>query len=70
MLACVSHTGVLLFKPASLDASALDDLGRAAAADVYFRLVDTPFTTLKRGQKVDHARIAALALDVRGGAQG
>jgi hypothetical protein len=66
VLACVSHTGMLLFTPAALDEGALEDLGNAGGADdVHFWLVDTPFTTLKRGQKVDHTQVAALVKDAK-----
>lgn len=64
VLACVSHTGMLLFRPAALDEYALGDLVPADPADeVNFWLVDTPFTTLKRGRQVDHAQLAALLRD-------
>ena len=64
VLACVSHTGMLLFRPAALDEAALSDLGPASGGgDVYFWLVDTPFTDLKRGRRVGHAHLAALLRD-------
>ena len=64
VLACVSHTGMLLFQPAALNEVALSDLGPASGdGDVYFWLVDTPFTDLKRGRRVDNAHLAALLRD-------
>src|ERR671921_815314 len=64
MLARVSHTEMLLFRPAALDEVALSDLKPAGGdADFYFWLVDAPFTHLKRGRRVDHAHLAALLRD-------
>ncbi len=63
MLARVTHTGMLLFQPTALDEVALSDLKTASGggdADIYFWLVDAPFTDLKRGRRVDHAELAAL----------
>jgi hypothetical protein len=43
---------------------ALGDLIPSGPADdVNFWLVDTPFTTLKRGRQVNHAQLAALLRD-------
>ena len=66
VLACVSHTGMLLFRPAALDEAALSDLGAAGGdGNIYFWLVDAPFTDLKRGRRVDCAQLAALLRDGR-----
>jgi hypothetical protein len=55
---------MLLFQPAALNEVALSDLGPASGdGDVYFWLVDTPFTDLKRGRRVDNAHLAALLRD-------
>lgn len=60
VLACVSHTGMLLFQPAALDEDTLGDLMAAdPAGDVNFRLVDTPFTTLKRGRHLRQKIVSA-----------
>jgi hypothetical protein len=67
MSARADHWGMLLFKPVALDGRALGDLVTPdGAGDVYFWLVDNPFTNLSRGQSIDHAQLAAL---VHNGAQ-
>ncbi len=61
MLARVSHPGMLPFKPAALDARALDDLVPAdGAGETDFWLVDDPFTSLKRGRPLDRAQLSLL----------
>jgi hypothetical protein len=64
VLACVSHTGMLLFRPAALDEVALSDFRPASGEGaVHFWLVDAPFAGLKRGRRVDCAQLAALLRD-------
>lgn len=61
MLARVVNQGMMLFTPAEIDRRALDDLLHTGGdAEVYFWLVDEPFTSLKRGQSIDHTRLAML----------
>lgn len=61
MLARSRHTGMLLFKPVELEEHELSDLVTAKdAGDVYFWLVDNPFTNLSRGQSIDMAQLTLL----------
>ena len=61
MLARVSHWGMRLFKPVALDGQALGDLVPLnGASEVYFWLVDEPFTDVKRGQPMAPAQLALL----------
>ena len=62
------HSGMQLFKPVALDAGALKQFTPAgdAVRDVYFWMVDNPFTNVSRGRSIDHAQLALL---VSGGAQ-
>jgi hypothetical protein len=64
MLARVDVWGMLLFKPASLDVRALKEIVPADdAGDVEFWLVDTPFTSLKRGRLIDRPQLSLLMQD-------
>ena len=61
MLARVSHSEMLLFKPVALDGRALEEFATAGGAgDADFWLVEEPFTSLKRGRLVDCARLTQL----------
>jgi len=71
MLARVSNLGMLLFKPVALDGRALGELVPVnGGGEVYFWLVDNPFTGLSRGQTIDHAQLALLVHDAAQHAQG
>lgn len=71
MLARMSHWGMRLFTPTALDGRALEELVPAdGVAETDFWLVDSPFTGLKRGRRVDEAQLAALVRDVGRDAQG
>jgi hypothetical protein len=62
MLARVSHTAMLLFKPVALEGRALEEIVTAGGAvETDFWLVDEPFTSLKRGRLVDPAQLTELA---------
>jgi hypothetical protein len=71
MLARVRHWGMRLFKPTALDGRALEELVPAdGVSETDFWLVDSPFTGLKRGRRVDEAQLAALVRDAGRYAQG
>jgi hypothetical protein len=71
MLARASHWGMQLFKPVALDVPALDDfVAPNGGGDVYFWLVDNPFTDLNRGRPIDQAQLALLVHNTGQGAQG
>ncbi len=60
----VSHWGMNLFKPVMLNERALNDFVPAAVSDdVYFWLVDAPFTDLNRGRELDRAQLTLLVHD-------
>ena len=64
MLARVSNSGMLLFKPVALDPLSLEELVPAdGAGETDFWLVDDPFTSLKRGRLVDRARLSLIVRD-------
>src|SRR4051794_16573318 len=64
MLARLSNSGMLLFKPVTLDGRALDELVPAnGAGETDFWLVDDPFTNMKRGRLIDRARLSLLVRD-------
>jgi hypothetical protein len=66
MLARVSHWGMRLFKPVALDGRALEELVPAdGVSETDFWLVESPFTSLKRGRVIDRAQLTLL---VRGAA--
>ncbi len=61
MLARVDTWGMRLFKPAALDGSALKAIVPAGdAGDLEFWLVDSPFTSLKRGRLIDQTELSLL----------
>jgi hypothetical protein len=61
MLARVGNWGMRLFKPVTLDARALDELVPPdGAGETDFWLVETPFTSLKRGRLIDRAQLSLL----------
>ena len=63
MLARMSHSGMLLFKPVALDGRALEELVTAGGAgETDFWLVDDPFTGLKRGRSLDPAQLSLLVM--------
>lgn len=71
MLARIGNWGMQLFKPVALDVLALGDLvSPDGGGEVYFWLVDNPFTKLSRGQSIDHAQLALLVRDATGLARG
>jgi hypothetical protein len=61
MLARSRNTEMLLFQPAELDEGALGDLGRSGGDGVHYWLVENPFSALKRGRRIDHPQLVALA---------
>lgn len=64
MLARVDVWGMRLFKPAALDGRALKEIVPAGGVgDVEFWLVDTPFTSLKRGRLMERAELSLLVRD-------
>jgi hypothetical protein len=64
LLARMSHSGMLLFKPVALDGRALDELVPAYGADeTDFWLVDDPFTGLNRGRLIDRTQLSLLMRD-------
>ena len=64
MLARVDDWGMRLFKPVALGGRALKEIVPAdGAGDVEFWLVDTPFTSLKRGRLMDRAELSLLVRD-------
>lgn len=71
MMARVRHQEMRLFKPVALDEQALGDLVPLnGAGEVYFWLVDEPFTDVKRGQPVPHAQFALLVQEAARHTQG
>lgn len=63
MLARVSHSGLLLFKPVVLEGRALEELVMdGGASETDFWLVDEPFTSLKRGRSLDRAQLSLLVI--------
>jgi len=61
MLARVDTWGMWLFKPAALGGRALREIVPADdAGDLEFWLVDSPFTSLKRGRLMDRAELSLL----------
>jgi hypothetical protein len=68
MMARGRHWGMQLFKPVALDGRAFKQFTTPAdgTRDVYFWMVDNPFTNLSRGRPMEHAQLALL---VDGGAQ-
>ena len=67
MQARAAQWGMQLFKPVALDVPALAGfVSPHGVGDVYFWLVDNPFTNLSRGQSIDQAQLARL---VHNGAQ-
>jgi len=71
MSARADHWGMLLFKPVALDDRALGELvAPDDDSDVYFWLVDKPFTNLTRGRAIDHAQLAAFVHDAAPRARG
>jgi hypothetical protein len=61
MQARTHHTGMLLFKPVELGAHELSEIAPPKdVGDIYFWLVDNPFTNLSRGQSMDIARLSLL----------
>ena len=61
MLARVSHWGMRLFKPVSLDARTLEELVPAdGVGETDFWLVDDPFSSLNRGRLIDRAQLSLL----------
>jgi hypothetical protein len=64
MMARMRHTGMHLFKPVELDEHGLDDLvSTKDAGEVYFWLVDNPFTNLSRGQSINIMQLTHLVCD-------
>jgi hypothetical protein len=71
MAARAGYWGMLLFKPAALDERALAEMFPAGGVgEVYFWLVDNPFTDMRRGRSINHAQLAALVRDAGPEAQG
>jgi hypothetical protein len=65
MAARAGHWGMLLFKPVALDPRALGDMVTAdGLGDVYFWLVDDPFTNLNRGRSLNRTQLNALVRDL------
>jgi len=60
MQARAFNVEMLVFGPVTLDEVALKDLGRLNGSS-HFWLVDDANTNLKRGHRIDHAQLAALA---------
>ncbi len=62
LLARIVNPGMRLFKPSALDARALKDLvaPEGARGDVYFWLIDSPFTNVNRGHSINHAQLTQL----------
>ena len=70
-MARVRHREMRLFKPVALDGQALGDLVPLnGAGEVYFWLVDEPFTDLKRGRPMAHAQLALLVQEAARHARG
>jgi hypothetical protein len=64
MLARMSNTGMMLFKPVALDARAVGELAAGEAqGSTYFWLVDTPSVNVKRGHSLEHAQLSSLVND-------
>jgi hypothetical protein len=64
MLARAHHWGMLLFKPVALDGRTLEEFVTPdGAGETDFRLVDDPFTSLKRGRLIDRAQLSLLVRD-------
>ena len=71
MMARVRHREMRLFKPVALDGQALGDLVPLnGAGEVYFWLVDEPFTDVKRGQPMAPAQLALLVQEAARHARG
>ena len=61
MRARVGHWGMRLFKPVALDGRSLGELvPPGGAGDADFWMVETPFTSLKRGRTLDRAELSQL----------
>lgn len=57
----VRHQGMQLFKPTALDERSLRELvPPEGAGETDFWLVETPFTSLKRGRLIDRAHLSLL----------
>jgi hypothetical protein len=63
MLARGRHWGMQLFRPVVLDERALKQFTPPGdgVRDVYFWVVDGPFTNLSRGRSIDRAQLVRLA---------
>ena len=61
LMARVNNWGMRLFKPVALDEGALAEMVPAGGVgQTDFWLVDDPYTSLKRGELVDRARLSLL----------
>ncbi len=61
MKARVNHWGMQLFKPVALDGRSLGELvTQDGAGETDFWLVETPYTSLKRGRPLDRAQLSQL----------
>jgi hypothetical protein len=60
MMARAGNWGMQLFKPVALDGPSLGDLLPTGGGEVYFWMVDNPFTQLSRGHSIDHEQLALL----------
>jgi hypothetical protein len=65
MMARGRHWGMQLFKPVVLDERRFRQFTPPGdgARDVYFWVVDEPFTNVSCGQPIDHAKLALLVCD-------
>ena len=71
MLARTGHWGMQLFKPVALDVGALAEfVAPNGGGEVYFWLVNNPFTHLNRGRPLAQAQLALLVHNAGQQAQG